>query len=425
MKRSCILVYLIFIFSTLEARAGGFSNLDFGVRRMGMLTVVARPDDGSAIFHNPAGLTLNSGSRFYTHQGLFMVSPKLKFYDSQGVLRPDHDVGPEWSVGLGPFFSFTTDFGSRDWRLGVALFAPNAFGAALPAHEPSRYHIVRGFFVAGRLTTALAYQANKQFSVGASFSLIYAYYKAKKIVNPMVVIDPDNRFADVATSQASDIELDMNGDDVSWAMDVGVLFRPHPSFRLGVIFASGSSIDLKGTVKLSYYSGVKEEAKHETGLPIPMTLRFGLNWEFAPKFELGFDIGYWHYQVFKEQRTVLSKPIMGMKEMLDIKNYTNAWIWSVGLLYHVHPRVEVMLGFQMDFTAIPEATFTLEIPTRDSKTLSVGIRWQVSRRVRLGAAYMRTWNDAIDIQESTTAPPTNVKGGGDSNFFGIDFEYLL
>jgi hypothetical protein len=75
-----------------RATAGGFSNLDFGIRRMGMFAVTAKPDDGTAIFHNPAGMTLQKGTIFYHSQSWFVAGLGFRMYDSEGKLRPEHDI---------------------------------------------------------------------------------------------------------------------------------------------------------------------------------------------------------------------------------------------------------------------------------------------------------------------------------------------
>ncbi|MBN1946520.1 MAG: outer membrane protein transport protein [Bradymonadales bacterium] len=408
-----------------EARAGGFSNLDFGIRRMGMLAVTARPDDVTAIFHNPAGLTLMEGTVFYHSQSWFVVDTGSRFYDSQGVLRPDHEVEPDWNVGTIPFLGLVSDLGMDRLRLGFGLYAPNAYGGVLPEDEASRYHLLRALFIASRATLSAAYEVTDAFSIGGGVSLIHVYFTARRIMNPLVLQDPDQRFLPVDQTAALDAELQLDGMAFTGGFNLGFLFRPLEHLRLGIGFESGAPIDLEGEVELKYPNNTSERSTHHTEMVIPFNLRAGFNWEFAPNFQLGADVYYWHYQILQEQRTELERPIMGMTEMVEPKNYSNSWNWCVGLLYQVLPELELMLGYQWDYSPIPTRTLTLENPSQTQFGVSMGARWQVTDTVRLGAAYVHNWFELIDIQDSITNPPTNMKGHGANNEFGFDITWTL
>ncbi len=403
-----------------EARAGGFSNLDFGIRRMGMWAVTAKPDDGTAIFHNPAGLTLLEGTNFYHSQSWFISGLGFKMYDSEGTLRPEHDIEPTLSVGVIPFIAVTSDLGLEKLRLGFALYAPNAYGEAMPEDEPVRYHAIQALFVASRATLAAAYEVTDRLSIGASISLLNVYLGYERAFRADVLANPDLRFKPYDEMKDGDGTLEISGMAWSWAWDVGILFKPIDTLNIGVGFASGSEFTLKGPVTLTKPDGTKEKSTQSTYYVIPFTLRAGINWEFAPDFEIAVDVFWWHYQVLQEQRTTLSTPISGIGEFVDPKNYDNSWNWCIGMLYRPIPQLELMVGYQEDYTPIPNQTFTIDNPSRDQRGISVGVRWQISPAVRVGVAYGRNWFDLPDVQESMGTPPSNIKGHGDNDEFGLE-----
>ncbi len=409
-----------------EAQAGGFSNPDFGGRRMGMFSVVGKPDDVTAIFHNPAGLTLSEGTQFAHTQSWFLVDLGLKFYDSKGLLRPDKELGPELSIGFIPFFGVTSDLGTKNLRVGFALYAPNAYGAWMSDQLPTRYHAIKALFLASRASGSIAYRFSDKLSVGLSVNLIYVYLMAQRMMNPNVLSDPDRRFDSPADSKPFDALLELNGQDWTWGWDLGILFEPTKTFKLGVDFASGSKINIKGDVKLTYLSNNKvERSTHETAYVIPFTLRAGMNWEFAKDFEWGLDIFWWHYQVLQEQRSILSSPIMGIGEFRDPKNFSNSWAWNTGLLYRIHPKLELMVGWQMDFTCIPWSTWTLDMPTTNQSGVGAGARWKATDKLKVSIGFVRNWFELVNNQESRTNPPANVKGHGGNTEFSFDLTYTL
>jgi long-chain fatty acid transport protein len=407
-----------------QVAAGGFSNPDMGGRRMGMFSVMGKPDDVTAIFHNPAGMILLDGSQLYHSQSWFFIELGMRLYDSQGVLYPtDSEIEPDWNIGFLPFLGATTDFGTERFRMGFAIYAPNAYGAKLPEDSPTRYHATEALFLASRATLAAAYRLTDELTIGASADLIYVHLMAKRYMNPAVLSNPDKRFGNLDELKATDSLLDISGHDVTYAWNVSLLFQPTSTVGIGLLFASGSPVQLEGPVTLTGPDGTKTSTTQHTEMTIPLTLRAGVNWEFAPNFELGADIFYWHYQVLQEQRTKLDQPLMGLSGFVDPKNYGNSWAWNIGMLYHVLPSLELMLGFQQDFTPIPTQTYSLDNPSRDQFGISVGTRWQVNDSWRLGLAMVRNWFELADVQDSMSTPPSNAKGHAANFEAAFDIAY--
>jgi long-subunit fatty acid transport protein len=422
--RATLAILAVFV-TCGSAQAGGSFMPDIGVRRLGMLAVVGRPDDVTAVFHNPAGLTLQKGTHLYHSQSWFLANLKLRLYDSKGVLRPDHEISPDWNVGAIPFLGVASDLGTQRWRLAFAVYAPNAYGAALPKDEPTRYHATRVLFLAPRVATAVAYQVSEKLSVAATVNLVVSYLSASRLMNAAVLADPDRRFDPVEETRATDFEARMKGVGVAWSLDAGVLFHPTPTLSLGAAFAGGSDVHLKGPISVHYPDGTSESTTQHTHTVIPFTLRAGFNWEFAPDFELGMDVYYWHYQVLQEQRVTFDAPIAGLTGLVDPKGFGNSWDWNIGLMYHLAEAWAFLCGFQMDFTPIPTQAFSLDNPSRDLLGVSAGLRWDVSPHWRVGAALMQNWFHAADVQDSVSTPPSNAKGHGGNAAFAVDVSYAF
>jgi len=407
------------------AWAGGFSNLDFGVRRVGMMAVMAKPDDGAAIYHNPAGLTLGEGTRLYHSQTWNYIDLGVRMYDSEGVLRPDENMTPTWNVGVVPLLGVASDLGTEDWQVGLGLYAPNAYGAKLDDTDPLRYHATDALFLASQLTGAVAWDASDRLTVAGGASLLHVYLTGARIMSPLVLQDPDRRFDSVEESEPFDNKLELAGTDLTWSAQLGVLLKLTDTLSFGAAFVRGAGLELEGDVTLTQPDGVKQVTSQTTTMVIPSSVRAGLNWEISADTEVGLDLSYWHYQVYQEQRTTLGEPLMGFEELISPKNYGNSWNYSVGLLHRVKPSVEVMLGFHQDFSPIPEETFAVDTPTEDLIGFSAGARWQATERLKLGLGGIRNWYDLFDIQGSKTDPPTNIKAFGGITGLAFDVSWTL
>ena len=391
-----------------------------------MFAVVGRPDDVSAIYHNPAGLVLQRGTRLYHSQTWSYIDIGVRLYDSQGVLRPEEEMTPTFNMGVIPFFGVASDLGTERLQVGLGLYAPNAYGARLDADDPIRYHAVDALFIASQASAAVAFKVSERLSLAASVSLVYVYMSKTQFMNLGVLQDPDRRFVSRQESRPFDNELKLDGHDVTWSAQVGLLFQLTDTLRFGAAFTRGAGILLEGDARITQASdGKVEKTTHETTMAIPSSLRAGINWEIADDLEIGVDITYWHYQVFQEQRTRLSRPLLGIESMVAPKNYGNSWNWCVGLLYRVLPELELMVGFQRDYSPIPGATFSIETPTPDLLGFSLGARWEINESWRVGLGFVRNWYELIDIQDSVTEPPSNLKGAGGITSGALDVTYTF
>jgi len=421
--------------AALPAQAGGFHTPDFGTRRCGMLAVMGKPDDLTAIFANPAGLVLQSGTNVYLTAQATFVDLGFKFYDSdgklRGTIRDDAELRPTTSWGVLPFLAVGSDFGTKHLRGGLAFYAPNFFGATLPANEPTRYHLVSGFFAAVHMTGALAYEFTEKFSVGAGISAVYLRQQGAQFMNDKVSADPDLRWDDSQAVRKSDRRVDLVGEGWTWDWNVGLLFRPLKTLGIGFSFISGANVTLKGDIKTKAVTGFTTpdlggkpiygpttSAKQTTTFTIPFTLRAGINWEFVKGVEFGFDMFYWHYQTLQEQ--VMK---VGGLEMRTPKNYNNAWNISTGLMYRPIPQLDVMIGYQHDATPIPTSTLSLDNITRSHNGISMGVRWRALKWLQVGLTYQRTWYELLNIQDSVLNPPVNGKGHGSMQHVALDLAF--
>jgi long-chain fatty acid transport protein len=406
------------------AKAGGFSTPDFGTRRCGMMAVMGKPDDLTAIFANPAGLTLQKGTNVYLTAQATFVDLGFKFYDSKGKLRgtikDNAELKPDQSWGVLPFLAIGSDFGTKKLRGGLAIYAPNFFGAVLPKNEPTRYHLVSGFFAAVHMTGALAYEITEKFSLGAGISAVYLRQQGVQYMNDQITANPDLRWDDSEAVRAGDRKMDLMGAGWTWNWNVGLLFRPIKTLGLGFSFISGADVTLKGPLKITNSLGATQKLQQTTNFTLPFTLRAGINWEFIKDVEIGVDMFYWHYQTLQEQ--VMKA---GVIEMRTPKNYNNAWNISAGMMYRPIPELDLMVGYQHDATPIPTSTLSLDNITRSHNGISMGARWRALKWLQVGLTYQRTWYELMNIQDSVLSPPVNGKGHGSMHHVALDLAFKV
>ena len=123
-----------------QARAGGFEMPDNGAQAVGRGgTFVAKADDGTAIYFNPAGLARQRGTRLYAGGNFFFHS--FSFQRAGSFPDDPNDARTPWgdrayplvSNASGPFFApflaVSTDFGTFDrFTVAAGIFGPPSVG---------------------------------------------------------------------------------------------------------------------------------------------------------------------------------------------------------------------------------------------------------------------------------------------------------
>src|ERR1044071_3824830 len=157
-----------------SARAGGFGIPEIGVRRTAMGSIIGRPDDPSAIYHNPAGLVLQHGWQLYASFGVSLLDTELRlapWADSDRFLgmEPASDgyyaaVRPSRAYGVIPMLAATAELVPDRLVVGAAVYVGNATGAAVGENASTRYHLIDAYVVAPQLQLAAAYRFGEAIS---------------------------------------------------------------------------------------------------------------------------------------------------------------------------------------------------------------------------------------------------------------------
>src|SRR5512140_1620085 len=139
MKRALSIVALVIVLGAGDAGAGGLVIADIGVRRTAMGAVIGRPDEGAAIYHNPAGLLLQHGWHLYLSTGLAIIRSEFQLHSWDqsdrflGVTAgPDGyyaPVRPSRAMGVIPMLALTGELVPGKLAMGAGVYVANAQGA--------------------------------------------------------------------------------------------------------------------------------------------------------------------------------------------------------------------------------------------------------------------------------------------------------
>ena len=444
------MVVLALLCSAGGASAGGFTIIEVGTKKTGMMTSVAKPDDLSGVFHNPAGIADLRGNRFLIYNGVAFVNAGARVKAWPGsenyVDKPVDDEGyfqgtikPTRTFGIMPMIVGSTDFG---WAQGpvwaLSAYVPEFAGGFFPKAEPSRYVMIEGFLMSGAtaLTSAYRLPGSLSFlSLGASLGLRVFYQQGEAY----------QRFNLDDLGNGLDIYARRQGTDYRPLYNFGLTADLPRGLTVGMMFVGGTPVRIKGTITLSepddeiqplLTSVDRSLALLKTydmtnELRMPHGLAVGLSWRALDSLELAADYRHWFYSSFKEQRMyhnidvalVPGKPLLA-SPMVTPKDYGDSWTVSAGALARpLKIPLDLMAGWTYDHSPVPDHTLTMEQPFVDLTGFSVGSRYRVNQDWRVSLTYYHYWYLRDQVDNSILDPPQNIIFQGTSDVVSFQLEY--
>ena len=432
MKLALVVVIAL---ASARAGAGGFGIPDIGVRRTAMGAVIGRPDEGAAIYHNPAGLLLQHGWHLYLSGGLALVRSTFQLHawdqsdDYLGVTAgPDGyyaPTKPTRAMGVIPMIALTGELLPGKLAVGAAVYVGNAQGAGFAPDAVTRYHLIDGYVVAPQAVLAASYQLTPTLALGATAGVLNVRIHGHKKVFPII----DGTDISKLTGRTPDLVLDGSGWAPSWML--GAFGRPHPRVTWGATLTGRVDASMTGPVVITYSDDAPNPGDQLIGTQtttqlLPWAFMAGANVDVSPHIEIGAEGRYWLYRQYEKQHTDIVG-IFLVRELETQKNYHDSWQVSGGIRVHdlaALPGLELMAGTHYDRTPSPPSTLTLDQPTFRHIGLHSGLRYTTGR-YRIGASYLRYFYLVPTVTNSTTSPPTNFRGSGANHIITLSLEVTL
>ena len=239
---------------------------------------LAKADDPSALFHNPAGLAKMTGT--VIHIGFNLVDFSQTFqragnYEDPAFSGPYPEAKDESTpaIGIGefqgiPLVAVSTDLGlDLPIRFGAGLIAAHGYPERLYAEDyvfedpnepppPGRYDVLEQDVFVAFPSIAVAYSPIEKLDVGARLSYGFAGLKGKTAVWGVRNYDEE-----IASDGIFDVDVSDN-----WVptFGIGVLYRPTDRIEIGANYRSAANIGAKGEGTAQIGSGLGLAGMPET-----------------------------------------------------------------------------------------------------------------------------------------------------------------
>jgi long-subunit fatty acid transport protein len=455
-----------------NARAGGFTIPLIGGRASTKLAFVAKPDDTSAIYHNPAGLSLLgpyqidlSGTTILSRSAYSrcsIASPIGCATDSAGniayepTIRTTKTGSMPAGFGILPYMGMSGRFGLKRWNFGLAVYSPHNATGSFPdckrdengaptdcSMAPQRFHAVLGKITTIYINPSASFEPHPALSIGVGVSAV----RAAIVLDRSLWVGGENGTAGIFWNGEGRVRLDAS--TWSWAFNLGLLWHVGKTFpkvralkglRFGFSYSSQTKFSFRDKMSLfqpAIWATIAEnegcaralgstmddghvQCKAQADLTFPMLVRFGLNWELTREWDIGFDVFWQQYSVYKEIRIEFDEPLTlstgtTVGETVEPKNSYDIWSFALGVQYA--PRavrgLEIRGGVIFDQSPYPDNTYTLLSPDADKVGVSLGVSYVFKFGLEIGGGYiMLRYFDRI-IRDSEIVPKICEAGDTD------------
>ena len=366
--RLTAMVCLGLMSTTANLPAAGFGIYEQSAKASGLAGAwVARADDASANWYNPAALIwlegselqfgtniINTGdSELTSSDPAFGLFQPTTFEQESNLATPSHiyyrhKINSNYAFGIG----LTTPFGLvTEW-----------------ADRPVTFSAAKSELATFVLNPNLAFRLTQKWSVAVGLDYIFADLANFSREVPIDLDgNPLNGFEVVGFSNLSG-----DGDDFGW--NVATHYKSGP-FTFGASYRSDITVGIEGNIDFSNFgplSGIFQSSPGTADLELPETLAVGIGWE-GPQWAFEVDFVQVGWSVFDVLVVDIQNNVPGFVEDIAlVEDWNDSDSIRIGVSRKLGPRHELRFGLNLEEGAVPEDTLRPSIPDADRTAPSVG-----------------------------------------------------
>jgi long-chain fatty acid transport protein len=348
--------------------------MNHGTRSTGRANAfVATADDGSAIFHNPAGITQVTGVNLYI--GVNAIGPQSQFTPEDGGSEVETETGTAFAP-YGYMTAEVTDMISVGLGVNPPYGLSIEWGEDSPGRDIIRKQQLRTWFITPVAAADLGKVGAHGLSVAVGVDLVPASAYLRR----------DILFGE----EVGQVEL--GGSDFGVGGRVGVHYEPPAveGLSAGLMYRLPVELGFDGEANFdiddpALRSALPPDGYGSVSLTLPAVFAAGVAYRFTPELQAEVNANYTGWSSYDELPIELPDGSMQVSE----RNWEDKVAYRIGLEYS-RDRWAARAGYAYDPTPVPDATldFTLPDANRNILTAGFGIDMPAKTHVDLAAWYL-------------------------------------
>lgn len=379
-----------------EARASGFQLREQSSEGLGNAFAgsTAKAYNLSTIFYNPAGMTRLEGNQIAGSATVIAPQAHFSGTNTVGATRTRGSDGGDAinDAAVGAVYGMWD--ARPDLKFGVAVTAPFGLRSDYEEDWVGRYHALGSSITNINVSPSLAYRVNQNLSLGAGLQVAYTKVSLSQAINMG------------ALGLGADGKAMVEGDDIGFGGDVGLLYEFSPTTRVGLNYRSQIQHTLDGDAKFqltatqkTILTGAGQKVNDTTAsaeLTTPDTVSFGIYHELSPQWAVMSDIQWTNWSTFKEVRV---KYDSGRGDSVTDESWKDTFFFSVGATYTMDEHNKFHFGVAYDQSPVDTEHRTARIPDTNRYWLSGGYTYDFDKNFQANLAYTHIFADKALINE--------------------------
>lgn len=385
-----------------QTYAAGFQLSEQSAIQMGRAMAGAGivGDDLSAVHYNPAGMTLLSGTRMQA-TGTW-VAVNLDYEGNYGQSENGRLKGQTIPAGF-----ITHQINDSLWA-GLGLTVPYGMGTEYGEGWEGRERGTESMILTFDINPNLAWKVNDKLSVGGGISLQYAKAELGMGMGPM--------------------QANVKGDSWAWGWNVGLMFQPVETVRLGLAYRSHIAHNAEGHTDVKGLQNLTSDMK--VRIKTPDTVTLSATWEATDALRLSGTARWSKWSNFRTldvQNLDFNTPPLDAYANVSVENnWDDTWFFSVGADYKLNGQWTVRGGVAYDQGPVENQYRMAVIPDTDRVWFSGGASYKYTDNLTFdfGATYIKGVGDT-DLYDKVGGKKIGEFKSLDSYIFSAQMQYLF
>lgn len=390
MKFKKSLLSLSLSFFAIEAHSAAFQLNETSASGLGRAfagdAVIA--DDASVIARNPAAMSLFSKNSFSVAGTYIDPGVDITGVSAPDLLGPDFDVTSLDADSVVPSAFIPAIYFIRpiNDKFAYGLAINSNFGLSSEYDNDYAAGSIGGKTELLTLNANLSgsYRINEHFSVGLGANIVYGEAELVRHAGAT-----GSHLGIPATTEVTKME----GDDVSFGWNLGVVYEVNDNHRFGLTYRAVVALDFEGE-----YTGLGQPSEDgNLSVDLPQVVEFSGFHQLTNEFAMHYSVMYTGWSSFDklEAYTDAEEPVFAKEE-----NFQSTYRLALGASYNLSEQLIVRAGVAFDESAAVDDYRSISIPDSDRLWYSVGATYQFNEdnSVDLGFAYID--GEKVTVTES-------------------------
>lgn len=395
LKRSALA--LIISATSLCAGAEGYQVNTLSARQLGMAHTGAALHLGAeSMYFNPAGLgfmdkTMDISGSFTA----IMPTAKCTY---EGITYKT-DNTPSTPIMVGAAFKIFDNL-----KAGVSFYTPYGSGINWTDNWPGAVLNQSVSLKVFTLQPTIAWRPIPNLSIGAGLMVSWGSVDLNKGLVSASTLD---FLLHTTMPQAplfgntSPASINLNGKaNVRCGFNVGAMWDITPAVTVGASFRSEVKMKVDaGDASLTYANDLAKQilvndldllnhAQFSASMPAPWVLSLGASWKPVEKLTLAFDARLTGWKAYKTLDIEFLSEQLAPYNQHIIKDYSNAWGFSLGAQYALTNRLDLRAGVMLDTTPCNDKYYNPETPGMTKIEPSVGLTFRPIPNLGIDLGFM-------------------------------------